>query len=67
MKDVKPIGPLKPWACSYTKNGRRYGITLWATDAAHILLGYRVDGELIAEKDTGQCPPPPSTSNGAER
>ena len=48
MKDVYPIGPLKPFACSYVKNGKRYGITLWATDEKNILPGYRIDGVLIA-------------------
>lgn len=51
MIPVHPIGPLKPFACSYTKNGRLFCITLWATDEKHILPGYHVDGLLIATKD----------------
>lgn len=52
MLPIHPIGPLKPFACSYRRNGRTYGITLWATSEKHILPGFQVDGVLIATKDT---------------
>ena len=26
-----------PWACSYRRDGRIYGITLWATDPSQVL------------------------------
>lgn len=59
MRDVHPIGPLKPWACSYTDEfGRRMCITLWATDWAELeeeqnksLRDFVVDGLLLAEGD----------------
>lgn len=56
FRDVHPIGAMKPWACSYTKGGRRYAITLYGTDAEQVLNdhcadlpGLTIDGELVAE------------------
>lgn len=48
---ARHIGPLKPFTCSYKgPDGRTYGITLYATDEAHINLamlpGLTVDGVL---------------------
>jgi hypothetical protein len=31
------IGPLVPFVCTYTRGGRRYGITLYATSEALII------------------------------
>lgn len=54
--DEKPIAGMKPWACSYTKDGStRFGITLYGTDAQQVLNdncadldGLRVDGEVVS-------------------
>jgi hypothetical protein len=54
---VRRIGPLIPFACSYEDDGRRYGVTLYATSwmlaeaAIAWMKGGRVDGELIGEVD----------------
>lgn len=55
MKNVTPIGPLRPYVCTYLRDGRPIGITLWATDEETILSLWsddlhdlRVDGVLIA-------------------
>jgi hypothetical protein len=54
---VRRIGPLIPFACSYEDDGRRYGVTLYATSwmlaeaAIAWMKGGRVDGEMIGEVD----------------
>jgi len=57
-RDVKPIGGMKPFVCTYTKDGVPYGITLWGTDEAQVLNdncaeldNLRIDGILISEAD----------------
>lgn len=55
MPDVIPIGPLRPYVCTYRRGGRPFGITLWATGEEIIMSAWRrhlleltVDGALIA-------------------
>ncbi|WP_226783319.1 hypothetical protein [Oceaniglobus trochenteri] len=55
-RDIPEIGGMKPWACSYSRGGERYAITLYGTDEAQVindncsdLPGLRVDGQLVSE------------------
>ena len=48
-----------PWVCSYRKDGKLYGITLWASDPLQILEDWcdrldelTIEGVLIDEQDT---------------
>lgn len=54
--DLEPIGTAVPWVCTYWKDGRPYGITLWADDPLQILEDWcdrldnlEVEGRLIDE------------------
>lgn len=54
--DVKPVAGMKPWACTYIKDGEKFGITLYGTDAEQVLEdncdrldGLSVEGELAAK------------------
>ena len=47
------------WVCSYKKDGKLYGITLWASDPGQILEDWcdrldelTIEGVLIDEQDT---------------
>ncbi|GAA6176961.1 hypothetical protein [Sulfitobacter pacificus] len=53
--DTAPIGGMKTWCCSYTKDGLRYSIDLMGTDPEQVLNdncdafeGFTVDGELMS-------------------
>lgn len=61
--NAKSLAGMKPWACSCTKDGRRFAITLYGSDAEQVLNDncaelseLCVDGELIctALADTGE-------------
>ena len=60
LKDVEPRGDLLPFACTYSRNGRRFCITVWAktweeaeteSEASKTLFGFQVDGRLLATSD----------------
>lgn len=51
---MKTLGPMKAWVCTYYKDGRPYGITLYGTnpsqvvnDNKHLLPGLRIEGVLV--------------------
>lgn len=55
-EDARPIGGMKPWTCSYSKDGKRFAITLYGIDPDQVLEdncgeldALSVDGELICE------------------
>lgn len=53
--DTQPLAGMKLWACSYTKDGQRFGINLRGTSADQVLNDncdafddFNVDGEVVA-------------------
>ena len=53
--EVYRIGAMRPWICSYIKDGKEFGITLFGTDAGQVLNdncadlpGLQVLGEQFA-------------------
>jgi hypothetical protein len=58
MVEIPPIGKMEPWACTYVKEGRFYGITLWAVDPNQILEDWcatltdlQVEGRILERWD----------------
>lgn len=52
---ARPIAGLKPWACTYTKHGRPFCVTLYGSSEDNVLEFYgakfrelRVEGKLLA-------------------
>lgn len=58
MRKALKFGTFIPWACSYKKDGRRFGITLYSIDDETIIENWSnelenlaVDGRLLATVD----------------
>lgn len=58
FKDAEPLAGMTPYACSYTKDGVWYAITLYGTseeqileDNCDLLDNLRIDGILVAVAD----------------
>ncbi|QGH74947.1 hypothetical protein MAL1_00201 [Bacteriophage DSS3_MAL1] len=53
--ETPPIAGMIPWACTYFKDGKPFGITLYGSDEDQVLQdncaelpGLRIDGRLLA-------------------